>query len=312
MTVTPRELLDTLGERLALRLVAGAAGLDRAIAVPRVQQPGLALAGFLPQLHPDRLQVLGNSETAYLATLGSPEARAAVRAVAQARVACFVVTNDATPPRELLEEAEAADVPVLACPLATGVFIPVITHWLEEQLAPQTTVHADFVEVGGVGVLVTGRSGIGKSEVALDLVTRGHRFIADDVVVVRRLDPTLLRGRGGSLQAHHMEIRGLGIIDVRAHYGLLATLDEHQVDLVVELVDWTHQIDRLGVVESTREILDVAVPLVRVPVTAGRSLALLVETAVRERLLRRRGQHAAAAFVERVDRLARGGRGPSE
>jgi HPr kinase/phosphorylase len=311
LTVTARALLETMGARLALRLVAGARGLDRDIAVPRVQQPGLALAGFLPQLHPDRIQVLGNSEIAFLTTLGPGERREAVRRVAQARVACFVVTNAAPPPPELTDEAEQADVPLFATTLATGTFIPLITHWLEEGLAATTTVHADFVEVGGLGVMIMGRSGIGKSEVALDLITRGHRLVADDVVVVRRLDPLLLRGRAGELQAHHMEIRGLGIIDVEALYGTLATLDEHQIDLVVEMIDWTHDVDRLGITEATYAFLDVAVPLVRIPVTAGRSMALLIETAVREQLLRRRGHHAAVAFVERVDRAARGGRDES-
>jgi HPr kinase/phosphorylase len=310
LTVTARELLDSMGERLVLRLVAGARGVDRAVAVPRVQQPGLALAGFLPQLHPDRIQVLGNSEIAYLQTLDPDGARRAVRGVAQARVACFVVTNDAPPPSELVDEAERADVPLIACRLATGTFIPLVTRWLEERLAASTSLHATFVEVGGLGVLITGRSGIGKSEVALDLVTRGHRFVADDVVIVRRLDPSVLRGRAGELQTHHMEIRGLGIIDVEAMYGRLATLDEHEIDLVVELIDWTDDVDRLGITEAVHELLGVSLPLVRIPVTAGRSLGLLIETAVREQMLRRRGHHAAVAFVERVDRAARGdGRG---
>src|SRR5688572_14830450 len=204
LTVAPRELLEAMGERLALRLVAGARGLDRAIAVPRVQQPGLALAGFLPQLHPDRIQVLGNSEIAYLSTLPPEGARAAVRGVAQASVACFVVTNATAPPPELVDEAERADVPLFASGLPTGSFIPLVTHWLEERLAATTLLHADFVEVGGLGVLITGRSGIGKSEVALDLVSRGHRFVADDIVVVRRLDPAVLRGGPGEVQTQHM------------------------------------------------------------------------------------------------------------
>jgi len=306
LTVSARELLDAMSERLALRLVAGARGVDRAITVARVQQPGLALAGFLPQLHPDRIQVLGNSEIAYLATLDASGARQAVRGVAQARVACFVVTNDTPPPSELVDEAERADVPLIACQLPTGMFIPLVTRWLEERLAVTTSLHATLVEVGGLGVLVTGRSGIGKSEVALDLISRGHRFVADDVVTVRRLDPVVLRGRAGEPQTHHMEIRGLGIIDVEAMYGRLATCDEHQIDLVVELIDWTDDVDRLGMTEATRELLGVSLPLVRIPVTAGRSLALLIETAVREQMLRRRGYHAAVAFVERIDRAARG------
>jgi len=307
LTVTVRELLDAVGQRLALRPVAGERGLDRTIGVPRVQQPGLALAGFLPQLHPDRVQVLGTSEIAYLKTLPDARAQAAVGGVVQARVACFVVTNGARPPSVLTEAADAVDVPVLASTLPTGTFIPIVTTWLQDRLAPSDLVHGDLVEACGVGALIVGQSGIGKSEAALDLVTRGHRLVADDVVVVRRISPGVLRGRASRDLAHHMEIRGLGIIDVAALFGTLATRDEHDIDLVVELCDWKEDSDRLGLAGATWEMLEVTLPLVRIPVRPGRSLGLLIETAVRDRMLRDRGTHAAALFVEAVDRQAAGG-----
>lgn len=309
MIVTVGELIETLGESLALQLVAGEEGLARTITAPRVQQPGLALAGYLPQLHPDRMQVLGNSEVGYLATLDPATASERVRAVVGSGVGCFVVTNGAAVPVELADAAGSHGVAVIASGLRTAVFIRTVTAWLEERLAPETTMHADLVDVHGLGILILGRSGIGKSESALDLVSRGHRLVADDAVLVRRISPTVLRGRAATLLTHHMEIRGLGVIDVEALYGTLATLDDRQVDLVVELIDWSGDADRLGLVDSTYTLLEVALPLVRIPVVPSRSMAMLIETAARDRLLRGRGRHSAAEFAARIDRAAAGERG---
>lgn len=307
MTVTVRELLETRAREFSLALAAGARGLDREIALPRLQQPGLALAGFLPQLHPDRVQVLGNSEISYLATLADGDARRAVAAVAAAGVACFVVTNDTPVPDVLIEPADAAAIPVLRSGLRTGEFIRAATAWLEERLAPETTLHAGLVEVHGLGILIVGSSGIGKSEAALDLVSRGHRLVADDAVLVRRISPTELRGRTAELLAHHLEIRGLGVVDVGALFGALATLDERQIDLVVELTESEDEPDRLGLDHPAYLLLDVALPLVRIPVTAGRNLGLLIETAARNQLLRWRGRDSAADFIARIDNRAAGG-----
>jgi HPr kinase/phosphorylase len=302
LTVAVRELLETAGPALALRLVAGAGGLERAIAQPRLQQPGLALAGYLPQLHPDRVQVLGNSEVSYLGTLEPAAARAAVAAVASAGVACFVITNDNEPPAVLLGPAEEAGVPVMISALRTADFIHAASAWLQDRLAPEVLLHGDLLEIHGLGVLILGKSGIGKSEAALDLVSSGHRLVADDVVQLRRIATTELRGRAARLLEHHMEIRGVGVIDVEALFGTLATLDERQVDLVVELVDWPGAPDRLGLVEERHELLGVSLPLVRLPVRPGRSIAMLIETAARNHLLRRRGRNSAAGLAERVDR----------
>lgn len=300
MSVSVRELLDSAGPALKLRLVAGARGLDRPIVQPRLQQPGLALAGYLPQLHPDRVQVLGNSEVSYLATLDPAAARAAAAAVAGAGVACFVLTNGNAAPDVLVEPAEAVGVPVLATTLRTAELIDAATAWLEERLAPEVTLHGDLVEMRGLGVLILGKSGIGKSEAALDLVSQGHRLVADDVVLVRRLSPTVLRGRGARLLEHHMEIRGVGVIDVEALFGTLATLDERQIEFVVELAEWSGAAERLGLVEERYELLGVELPLVRLPVRPG-TIAMLIDTAARNHLLHIRGRHSAAGFAERVD-----------
>jgi HPr kinase/phosphorylase len=303
LTVAIRELLETAGPELGLRLVAGARGLDRTIALPRIQQPGLALAGFLPQLHPDRVQVLGNSEISYLATLDAAQARASVAAVAAASVACFVVTNGTVPPVTLTAPAEAAGVTVLATDRRTADFIRAATTWLEDRLAPQVDLHGDLVEMHDLGVLILGKSGTGKSEAALDLVSRGHRLVADDIVQVRRISPTVLRGRAAEMLQHHMEIRGLGVIDVEAMFGTLATIDERQIDLVVELEEWhgIADLDRLGLVEERCTLLEVDLPRVRIPVQPGRSIAMLIETAARNHLLRARGRHSALGFAQRID-----------
>jgi len=300
LTVPVRELLDSAGTGLQLRLVAGARGLDRPIALPRLQQPGLALAGYLPQLKPDRVQVLGNSEVSYLATLTPEHARASVFGVAQA-AACLVVTNGTPPPVILTDSAEKAGVPVLSSGLATGEFIRTASAWLEERLAPEAQLHGDLVEMHGLGVLILGKSGIGKSEVALDLVSSGHRLVADDVVLVRRISPTVLRGRAAPLLRHHMELRGLGVIDVEALFGTLATLDELQIDYVVELMEWSGSADRTGLNAEPYRLLDVELPLARIPVRPGRSNAVLIETAARNHLLQRRGRHGAKGFSERLD-----------
>jgi HPr kinase/phosphorylase len=301
LTVAVRDLLEQAGPGLQLRLVAGERGLERPIALPRLQQPGLALAGYLPQLHPDRVQVLGNSEVSYLATLDPDRARIAVAGVVAAGVACFVVTNGAEPPDVLTEPADAGGVAVFGSALRTADFIRAATAWLEDRFAPEANVHGDLVELHGLGVLILGKSGIGKSEAALDLVSRGHRLVADDVVLVRRLPPSVLRGRAARLLEHHMEIRGLGVIDVEALFGTLATLDERQIDIVVEVIEWPDSADRLGLVEGAYPLLDVQLPLVRVPIRPGRSVAMLIETAARNHLLRRRGRHSALEFSARLD-----------
>jgi HPr kinase/phosphorylase len=302
LTVAVRELLERAGPVLGLTLVSGASGLERVVTQPRLQQPGLALAGYLPQLHPDRVQVLGNSEVSYLATLEPDRARAAVTAVVQTGIACFVVTNDTPPPVVLTEPAEEGGVAVLASTLRTADFYRLATAWLEERLAPATDLHGDLVELHGLGVLILGKSGIGKSEAALDLVSRGHRLVADDVVTVRRISPSVLRGRAGELLEHHMEIRGLGVIDVEALFGTLATLPERQIDFVVELEEWPGAPDRLGLMEARTTILEVELPYVRLPMRPGRSVAMLIETAARNHLLRRVGRHSALAFSQRIDR----------
>ena len=301
--VTIRQLIEARGAAWNLRLLAGESALENATSVPRIQKPGLAFAGYLPQIHPDRIQVVGNTELGYLRTLQPAEARHAVERVCQQRIACLVITNGAEPPSPLVEVAAARGVPLLATPLSTSELIRNLTTWLEERLAPHGLLHGVLVEVHGVGVLLFGKSGIGKSEAALDLVSRGHRLVADDVVEVRRTAAGRIVGCGAELIRHHMEIRGLGIINVQDLFGILATLREKEVQLVGEMIEWSADevADRLGLEDETHVILDVSLPMVRIPIRPGRSVATIIEVAARNHVLKGLGHHTAREFAAKLD-----------
>jgi HPr kinase/phosphorylase len=303
--VTIDEFFRATRETLSLALTGGRRGLTRSVEIPRIQKPGLALAGYLPQIHPDRIQVIGNTEISYLATLRRARGRRAVRTLLRAGVACVIVTNGAKPPDYLREEADRAGVALLSTRLRSAVLIRGVTLWLERRLAPQTQLHGALLEVFHLGALILGQSGIGKSEAALDLVSRGHRLVADDVVVIRREGIADLVGMSPRLLGHYVEIRGLGIADVASLFGLLATLEESRVDLVLELeASQEHgEIERLGLEEENYRILDVDLPLVRIPVRPGRPIAVLVEVAVRNQVLKRRGVYTAREFSSRLDAL---------
>lgn len=311
--VAIRELLCEQGPAWGLSVLAGREGLSRMVRVPRIQKPGLALAGYVRQIHPDRIQVIGRPELAYLSSRSPAVARRAVDRLCKERVACFIVTNGAAVPANLTRAARATRIPLLRTRLASGVLIRAVNSWLEEKLAPRITVHGVLVQVFGFGVLLLGRSGIGKSETALDLVSRGHRLVADDVLEVTEVSPLALRGRCPELIRHHMEIRGLGIIDVRELFGALATMDAHTIDLVVELVpaEDTAAATRLGIDEERHTLLHVAVPLVRLATTPGRNLAILIEVAVRNQQLKARGRFAARELAAAVSRRTQGRRSRS-
>lgn len=291
---------------LGLTLAAGRAGLDNEIFQARVQRPGLALAGYAGYLTYGRVQIIGGSEISYLATLNERQRTAAVERVTRHRISCFVGTKGLDLPRALLRSAEKRSIPVLRTPLASTPFIGRLSALLQERLAPRTHVHADLVDVFGLGVLITGESGIGKSECALDLIDRGHRLVADDVVEIRRLADTLV-GTCPELTRDHMEIRGLGIVNVEDLYGVSSVRAAKKVEVVVALERWEpgREYDRLGLLDERYSLLSVSVPLLRLPVAPGRNLALLVEVAARTQLQRERGYDAARGFVSRVDALVR-------
>ena len=306
--VAVRELLGRAGEGLRLRLVAGRDGLGNTIQLSRIQRPGLALTGFTDYLRYGRVQIIGSSEMSYLSRLSGRRRQTILRRLVGCHISCFVVTKGLAPPPELVSEAEARSVPVLVTPTESTTFIRLLSVFLEERLALRAHLHSVLLDVFGLGVLIVGESGIGKSECALDLIDRGHRLVADDVVEIKRMSETLL-GVSPDLTRYHMELRGLGVINIKDLYGVSSIRTSKRVELVVSLERWEtgKEYDRLGLHDEKYEILGVEVPLARMPVAPGRNLALLVEVAARNQLLKGRGYDAARRFTEQVDELIQQG-----
>jgi HPr kinase/phosphorylase len=292
---------------LPLELLAGADGLGRRITSPHIQKTGLALAGFHEYLKPGRVLIFGESEIRYLESLEKTARAKALRLALTLDFPCVLITGGFTPPVEVVLEAERARVPLLKTPVVTPTAIAKLTSILEDSLAERTVMHAVLMDILGLGVLIMGESGIGKSECALDLIVRGHRLVADDAVEIRRRQETILIGTCPDLTRHHMELRGLGLINVKDLFGIASTRSSKRIELVVQLERWEpgREYERLGLDEAYYEILGLKVPLIRMPVAPGRSIAILVEVAARNQLLRTRGHHAARAFAERLDRTLR-------
>jgi HPr kinase/phosphorylase len=305
--VVVRDLLAPEARHLRLVLRAGRRGLDHEIRLARVQRPGLALTGYTDYIRYGRVQIVGGSEVSYLQKLAPRKRAAIVDRLVRCAISCFVVTKGLAPSRELLRAAERAGIPVLTTPNDSTPFIKHLSSFLEARLAERVHLHAVLMDVFGLGVLIIGESGIGKSECALDLVDRGHRLVADDVVEIKRMTDALV-GDAPDLTRHHMEIRGLGVLDIKDLYGVSAIRTSKRVELVVHLERWEpgKEYDRLGLREESYPILGVALPLIRMPVAPGRNLAILVEVAARNQLLKERGYHSAARFAERVDAMMAG------
>ena len=296
---------DALG--LSLELLAGGEGLDRRITSPHVQKTGLALAGFHEYLKPGRVLIFGESEICFLESL-APLPRAEALALALGlSVPCILITGGFTPPQELTTEANRATVPLLRTALPTPLAIAKLSSILEDHLAERTIIHGVLLDVLGLGVLLTGESGIGKSECALDLIVRGHRLVADDTVDVRRRSETILIGTCPELTRHHMELRGLGVINVKELFGIASTRSSKRVELVVRLERWEpgRLYERLGLDDEHFDILGLSVPLIRMPVAPGRNIAILIEVAARNQLLKARGHHAARILAARLEETLR-------
>lgn len=288
---------------LSIELLAGAPGCDRPLRVARIQKPGLALAGFTDFVHSDRVQILGQTELAYLSSLEAEAKLRAVEALIGKPVACILVTKGLAVPRELLAACERTSTPLLRTPLRSSDAIRRILNYLDDLLTPRTSVHGVLVDVDGVGVLMTGASGVGKSECALELVLRGHRLVADDVVEIRRRGEDLV-GQAAELIKDLIEIRGLGILNVAELYGVAATRDHKRLELHVELEEWRKErpYDRTGLDERRYDVLGIPLRSLLVPVRPGRDIAAIVEVAARNFLLRERGHHAARDLKRRIDR----------
>jgi HPr kinase/phosphorylase len=297
-------LLDDSKFDLRLTVMAGRQGLSRRISSTRIQKPGLVLAGFTEYLHKERLQIFGNTEVTYLRTLAPQRIAEVSQAFFAQDIAALAITKGLEVPRELTDAAEAAGVPVLSTAHLSSTFIENVQAYLAEALTASTSMHGVLLDVFGVGILLLGKSGIGKSEIALDLVMRGHRLVADDIVDIKRKTPESVYGAGSEIIKHHMEIRGLGIINIKDLFGVAAIRDRKKIEIVMELVEWDPGVeyDRLGVEEKLFRILDVEVPLLVVPVRPGRNMTTIIEVAARNHLLKLQGHHSAREFQERLNR----------
>ena len=268
-----------------------------------MHRPGLALAGFVQLFRYDRVQVFGNTEISYLEQLNPAQRAKALETIFRFDEPCVVVTSDNKVDETFVKYALANKVPVLRTPFETTKFIYFLSDFLDDQFAPQTVVHGSFVDVYGIGVLLIGRSGIGKSEIALDLVERGHRLVADDVVMITRKGEGILMGAGTDLVKHFMEIRGLGLIDVRSMFGIRAIRFQKRVELVIELMEWRPDEDytRTGLDDEGISILDVQLPRVELPIFPGKNVTVICEVIALNHLLKHYGYDAAKEFSKRLE-----------
>ncbi len=304
MTISLRDLLSRRTDPLQLSPLTGDLGLDRPIPDSEVASPGLALAGYTTRFAPRRLHVLGETEISYLNSLTPEERRQRLEAFFNFDLPCVFVTKGQEIPRELLDSARVRGVPLLLSRLKTAEFYRRIKPLLEEAFAPRTTLHGSLADVYGVGLLFVGRSGIGKSECVLDLVERGHRLVADDVVQVTRRGSDILIGQGHELAGHHMEIRGIGLIDIPALFGVRAVRQQKRIEVVVQLEDWesAQDADRTGLAQLETTILEVTIPKVMIPLNPGKNITVISEVIAMMLLLRYSGVDVAAAFNERLIR----------
>ena len=308
--ITCRALFEDKTHRLGLEILGGKEGLDNLLRSPRIQKPGLALAGYVKQIRPHRVQVLGATELCYLESLKAEKRERAIKRIFELDIACFIVTKGQQVDELFVKYSDEKKIPLFRTALTSRLLIERVEKFLEDRLAPSTHMHAVLVDVIGIGVLLRGPSGVGKSECAMDLILRGHRLVADDMVEIRLVPPFNLIGRGMGIIRYHMEIRGLGVLNVRDLFGVTSILPEKEIDLVVDLVPWdsSQDYDRLGIDEKTFSILTVEVPYLSIPVAAGRNMASVIEVAARNHLLKRMGQNSALSFVEKLDEKIREGK----
>lgn len=287
---------------LGLTLVAGRKGLKKRITHSQVQKMGLALTGFTQFIAPERLQIIGKTEMAYVRTLSPDLHVKVIHQICSLELSCLVVTRNLEIPELLLKEADEREIPLFRTSLNSTDFIERVTKFLEEKLALTHSLHGVLMDVFGVGVLIIGKSGIGKSECALDLILRRHRLVADDMVYIQKRSPSSLIGSGFEVIQHHMEIRGLGIINIRSLFGVEAIRERKKIELVLELMEWDTQreYDRLGFEEEKYPILGVELPMLRIPVTPARNLTTIIEVAARNHLLKVMGYDSALEFEKKL------------
>ena len=302
LTVSVEHFYTQHAARLQLKLVAGQEGMGRLIREGAVNRLGMALTGFIRYFAFRRVQLIGKSEISYFHTLDLATRQARIRAILDRKIPCIVFSRDNRPPAIILKEAQKAKVPIFISPIPTPRLVNLITLCLEEDFAPTTSEHGSMVDIMGVGVLIRGESGVGKSECALGLVERGYSLVADDVTRLRLLEGRELMATSAEVTRTFMEVRGIGIINVAAIFGGRAIRTEKRLDLVVSLVEWEKvgEIERTGLDQQFYEILGLKIPHVRIPIRPGRDLAGLVQVAALDQKMKTMGQFSALEFNEKL------------
>ena len=296
------KMLEDYGDQLSLSSVAGQEGIDNTLSTSDVHRPGLALAGFLGLFTFDRAQVMGNTEMLYLSSLAPDVCRQTLETIFQFDIPCMVITDGNEVLPVMVELSNSRHIPLLTTPFATTKFAHLFSYYLDDVFAPRTAIHGSLVDVYGIGLLFVGASGIGKSEIAVDLVERGHRLVADDVVLVSRKVQGMIVGSSGETLRDHIEIRGLGILNVRNMFGVRAVRMQKRVEVVVKLIKWdeTAAYDRIGLDEDWVSILDLEVPQVTVPIYPGKNITVIAETIALNYQLKIQGYHTAQEFNRRL------------
>ncbi|MBU1243723.1 HPr(Ser) kinase/phosphatase [Myxococcota bacterium] len=303
--LTVRNLLEDAKLVLQLKCLAGAQNLWKDVTEAHIMKAGLLLAGVERDAQPNSIIVLGQKEISYFEQLKGRQRSEPVRQLIDFQPSCIIVTKNLPVPRLLVTTCLDQKIPLFSTPLLTSRLLDNLESWIDENTRESMTLHGVLVDVLGIGVLIQGPSGIGKSEVALELISRGHRLVADDLVEIQKQHGNHLMGQGRPLVSHHMEIRGLGIVSIPALFGPTAVRDSKRIESIVDLEDWDpkKEYDRLGIDEQHRSILDVRLPLLTIPVRPGRSVATIIEVAARDRLLKERGIHSARLFHDQLDKV---------
>lgn len=307
-TLTVEKLFEERKTEFELALLNSETGLKREVLNAELHRPGLALAGFYERFPRKRTQIIGETELAYFAGKDDETIRAISRRMFSEKVPLVIVAKGLTPPESFLAEADAMQTAVLSSRLSTAELTNRMTTYLDLVFAPSISVHGTLVDVYGVGLLYTGKSGVGKSEIALDLVERGHRLVADDVVKITRKTKDVVVGSGSDLLGHHMEVRGVGIIDVEALFGIRAIRMQKRVEVEVRLTLWSESAsyERLGIDERTTQILGATIPIVSVPISPGKNITVISEVIAMNHMLKVYGENSADEFSRRLnERLTR-------
>jgi HPr kinase/phosphorylase len=302
-SITVGYFFEANKKRLKMAAVNGEVGFQKVIRDKSIHRPGLALAGYVELFTYDRVQVFGNTELRYLRHLSLAERIKSFQTIFQFDLPCIVVSGDHELDNELVEIATKHGVSVFKTNLETTKLVYFVSDFLDDQFSPQTVVHGSFMDVYGIGVVLVGRSGIGKSEIALDLVERGHRLVADDVIMVTRKGEGILIGAGTDAVKHFMEIRGLGLIDIRSIFGIRSIRFQKRVEIVVELQEWRNDLEytRTGLDHENISVLGVDIPHVKLPIFPGKNITVIVEVIALDYLLKHYGYDAAREFAKRLD-----------